>query len=50
MKRFSSTDEILDFAIAREVEANEFYMQLAERMDNPAMRKVFDEFAIEELG
>ncbi|MHC4664305.1 MAG: ferritin family protein, partial [Planctomycetota bacterium] len=38
------------FAIAREVEANEFYMQLAERMDNPAMRKVFDEFAIEELG
>ncbi|MHC4156404.1 MAG: ferritin family protein [Planctomycetota bacterium] len=50
MKRFSSVDEILDFAIAREVEANEFYTQLAEQMENPSMRKVFEAFAIEETG
>ncbi|MHC4501024.1 MAG: ferritin family protein, partial [Planctomycetota bacterium] len=50
MERFGSVDEILDFAIAREVEANDFYTELAERMENGAMRKVFEEFAIEELG
>jgi rubrerythrin len=50
MKRFSSVDEILDFAIAREVEANEFYTQLAQQMENPSMRKVFEAFAIEETG
>jgi hypothetical protein len=32
MERFSSVDEILDFAIAREIEANRFYSGLAERM------------------
>jgi rubrerythrin len=50
MKRFGSVEEILDFAIAREVEANKFYAQLGERMDSPAMREVFNEFAMEELG
>jgi rubrerythrin len=50
MKRFGSVDDILDFAIAREVEANKFYTDLAQRMDNPAMRKVFDDFAAEERG
>ncbi|HUW20355.1 MAG TPA: ferritin family protein [Sedimentisphaerales bacterium] len=50
MKRFGSVDEILDFAIAREVEANKFYTELAQRMGSPAMREVFEEFAIEELG
>ncbi|MHC4622377.1 MAG: ferritin family protein [Planctomycetota bacterium] len=50
MKRFGSVDEILDFAIARENEAKDFYARLAERMDSPAMREVFEEFAVEELG
>jgi len=50
MERFSSVEDILDFAIARELESNDFYMKLAERMDNPTMRKVFEDFAKEELG
>ncbi|MHC4616698.1 MAG: ferritin family protein [Planctomycetota bacterium] len=50
MERFRSVEEILDFAIARETAANKFYADLAERMDSPAMREVFDEFATEELG
>ena len=45
MKRFGSVDEILDFAIAREVEANRFYTELAERMEESAMRKAFEDFA-----
>jgi rubrerythrin len=50
MKKYNSVEEILDFAIAREVEANEFYMELAERMERPEMRKVFEDFAKEERG
>jgi rubrerythrin len=50
MERFGSVDEILDFAIEREVEANKFYGELAARMENPVMCDVFEEFAKEELG
>ncbi len=50
MGQFESVEEILDFAIAREIEARDFYMKLAERMENPAMQKVFENFATEELG
>lgn len=50
MGQFDSVEEVLDFAIAREVESRDFYMKLAERMENPAMRKVFENFAIEEFG
>ncbi|HUT29529.1 MAG TPA: ferritin family protein [Sedimentisphaerales bacterium] len=50
MRRFNSVDEILDFAIAREVEANRFYTQLAGQMENPSMRKVFEAFAIDETA
>ena len=39
---------ILDFAIAREAEANRFYLDLAERVEQPAMKKVFADFAAEE--
>jgi rubrerythrin len=42
-------DEILEFAIAREVEANQFYLALAERVVSAEMRKVFEELAEEEL-
>ena len=41
--------EIFEFAIAREVEANRFYLTLAQRIDNPEMRKVFEDLAKEEL-
>jgi rubrerythrin len=50
MGEYSSIDEILEFAIAREVEANEFYRTLAGRAANPAMGELILEFAKEELG
>lgn len=49
MGEFDSIDEILEFAIAREVEANRFYTDLAGRVENPAMRELILEFAEEEL-
>jgi rubrerythrin len=42
-------DEILEMAVAREVDANRFYLALAERVENPRIRKVFKELAAEEL-
>ena len=41
--------EILDYAIAREAEAADFYRDLAERTEAAGMRKVFQEFCEEEL-
>jgi len=49
-KRFESVEEILDFAIANEVEANAFYLDLAGKMEVPAMKQAFEEFAQEEAG
>ena len=50
MEHFESAEEILEFAIEREVESHDFYMRLAERVERPLMRKVFEDFAAEELG
>ena len=50
MGQFESVEEVLEFAIAREIESRDFYMKLAERMENPEMQKVFENFATEELG
>jgi len=50
MDEFNSIEEILDFAIAGEIEASQFYMDLAKQMDTQAMREVFEDFAREELG
>lgn len=50
MDTFDSFREVLDFAIDREIEANQFYTGLAEKMKRPAMREVFEAFAKEELG
>ena len=50
MENFESAEEVLDFAIERETESQDFYMKLAERMENPKMREVFEKFATEELG
>lgn len=49
MSTAESTEEILEFAIAREVEAHHFYRALAAHVDDPKMRKVFEDFSQEEL-
>jgi rubrerythrin len=49
MGKVNSDEEILEFAIAREVEAHHFYLALAGRVDTPKMRKVFEDLAEEEL-
>jgi rubrerythrin len=46
--RFDSVDEILDYAIGKEEEAERFYNDLAAKMDRQAMKEVFEEFAKEE--
>lgn len=46
---FGSVNELLDFAIGKEEEANEFYMSLAGRVENPSMKNLFKVFAGEEL-
>jgi rubrerythrin len=50
MENFKSVDELLDFAVAKEEDSACFYTNLAQRMQKPAMRQVFEEFAKEELG
>jgi rubrerythrin len=49
MEQVSSPNEILDFAISREIEANRFYLELARRMADSKMAQVFEDFAREEL-
>jgi len=44
----TTVDEILVFAIAGETAANRFYLELAAKMDNDAMKKVFEDFAADE--
>jgi rubrerythrin len=46
----NNVDEILDFAIAREQEAHDFYMDLAKRMGERGLKEIFVQFAGEELG
>jgi rubrerythrin len=48
MDTFESVDALLDFAIEKEEEANLFYLDLAGKMERPAMKKVFEDFAAEE--
>jgi rubrerythrin len=50
VKEWKSVDEVLEFAIGNEEEAEAFYNDLADKMDNPAMQTVFREFAAEEAG
>ena len=49
MKKFRSVDEVLDFAIKREIEAQNFYMELAAFVEKPEMEKVLSDLASEEL-
>jgi len=48
MKEFASIEEVLDFAINNEETAIDFYMNLAERIQDSTMRKAFLNFANEE--
>lgn len=50
METFNSVDELLDFAVTKEEESACFYTNLSQRMQRPNMRKVFEDFAKEELG
>lgn len=45
---FKSVDEVLDFAIAREQEAYDFYTLWADKMENKWIREAFKDFAREE--
>ena len=47
---FDSVEDILDFAIAEEMMAKDFYQSLAKGARNPVMREVFEQFAAEELN
>lgn len=49
MRQFDSVNDVLDFAIAREVEAYDFYSNLAKRVNKPEIRKTIEDFAIDEL-
>ncbi len=48
MSRIKPDNEVLELAISREIEARNFYLALAERLDNPALSKMLEEFADEE--
>ncbi len=49
MRIFRSGRDVLEFAIAREVESYEFYMDSAEQTENPTLVKAFEYLAQEEL-
>ena len=49
MAEFKVDYEVLELAIAREVEACNFYLALAERTENPQIQDVLKELAGEEL-
>jgi len=49
MTKFESIDDALDFAISREIEAQAFYLKLADMVETPEMAKVFSDLASEEL-
>lgn len=50
MKQWTSTDEILDYAISCEEEAVRFYNDLASRAKDSGMRTIFENYAKEEEG
>jgi rubrerythrin len=49
MAEFIEDDEILEMAVAREVDAINFYTLLADRAKNSVIRKMFEELAAEEV-
>jgi len=49
MPKFRSIDDILDFAKAREVDAHDFYIDLADRVVSDDLRKTIQSIAVDEL-
>jgi len=49
MNKTDSYEEVLEFAIDREIDANQFYLALASRADSEEIREDFVELAQEEL-
>jgi rubrerythrin len=47
--KFGSVQEILEFAIQKEVEAHDFYLEWSGRMEKASMKKKLLDFANEEL-
>lgn len=50
MEDFKTIEGILDFAIAGEQEAVEFYTGLSKQTNNKYMKETFEQFAREEMG
>jgi rubrerythrin len=50
MNNLGSVDEILDFAMEREQEASDFYVEMAQKVKGDSMRRTFLTFSREELG
>jgi rubrerythrin len=49
MPKFRSVNDVLDFAIARESEAHDFYVGLAEIVSEDNLREAISAFAVDEL-
>ncbi len=49
MTKVEPDNEVLEYAISREIEANKFYLALAERVGDAAIKNVLEELAAEEL-
>ena len=49
MPKFNDIEDIISFAIQREEDSVKMYITLAEKIRNPQIKKVFQEFAVEEL-
>ena len=49
MKEFNNINDILDFAIGEEQAAVDFYLQLAAQSKSRQTKKIFEEYAEEEM-
>jgi rubrerythrin len=49
MKDFRTANDVLDFAISKEIAAHRFYDELAQWAERPEAAKLFEEMAIDEL-
>lgn len=49
MKEFRTVNEVLDFAIAKEIAAHRFYNELAQWAERPEAAQLFEEMAVDEL-
>jgi rubrerythrin len=50
MRDFWTADDVLDFAIEREIEAAEFYADWGKKVEKSEMREALERFAREEQG